>query len=106
LLLGTEIAAAAYARYDITAGAHALRQYAAEGHLQSAPTPHLKTLAFPTSELLLMQLHRALVHKYPEVPCARWERWELDTPASPKLDDAEGCSMALRFLQHCIDAHE
>jgi hypothetical protein len=122
-LLGTDLPAPDYGTYNLEAGCAALRAMSAEEnrsnknvdfhprHPSQLPKisfgqgklAHVNTLAFPPQELTLMRLHQVLSQEWPEVVCARWHEWRLDTPPSPLLESFTGCSMSLRFLQHFLD---
>ena len=104
LLLGTELPAASYGTYDLVAGADALQALPANSGDERAA--HVSTTGFPPTELTLLHLHRVLARDFPDIFCARWTGWQLDTPTPPALAELEGggCSMSLRFLHHFLDA--
>jgi hypothetical protein len=133
-LLGTDFPAPDYGTYSLEAGCAALNAVSIEdaqttrppekldvdissSHVPQAPSQtlpkrgsgsfpksHVNTLAFPPQELMLVKLHQFLAQEWPSAICFRWQRWRSDLPPSPCLHDFEGCSMALRFLQHFLDS--
>lgn len=64
------------------------------------------SVLLPPTERTLAELHAFVTAQWPDAPCVRWEQWSMHLSESPRLRGYEGCSMSLRFLQHCIDAHQ
>lgn len=111
-LIGTQTLGPEHARYDPEQSALASHATASAAATNGSVADHseavskVDTFRYPPMELTLVQLHMLLADLCPDVPCARWSSWNDTMPASPRLADHEGCSMALRFLQHYIDSTE